>query len=76
MSSIILQALDERLPKGDMKMPGTHEKKGSSHVEQPTDNNKFSSVFNSNNGVNYGGGPKFNFPEIELKKFDGAKVFT
>jgi hypothetical protein len=39
-------------------------------------NKQFSSGFNSNSGVNYGGGPKFNFPKIELKKFDGTKVFT
>jgi hypothetical protein len=37
MSSIILQALDERLPKGDMKMLGTHENKGSiTTILQPT----------------------------------------
>jgi hypothetical protein len=76
MSSIILQSLDERLPKGDMKMPGTHENKGSVHVEKPTDNKKFSSGFKSNSGINYGGGHKFNFPKIELKKFDGTKIFT
>jgi hypothetical protein len=40
------------------------------------DNKKFSSGFNSNSGVNYGGGPKFNLPKIELKNFDGTKVFT
>jgi gas vesicle protein len=38
MSSMMFQALDERLPKGDIKMQGTHENKGSIHVEQPTDN--------------------------------------
>jgi hypothetical protein len=77
MSSMIIQALDERFPKGDMKMQGTHENKGSIHVEQTANNNPFStSESNSNNGVNYGGGPKFNFPKIELKKFDGTEVFT
>jgi hypothetical protein len=63
MSSMIFQALDERLPKGDIKMQGTHENKGSIHVEQTANNKPFStSEFNSNSGVNYGGGPKFNFP--------------
>jgi hypothetical protein len=77
MSSMIFQALDERLPKGDIKMQGTHENKCSIHVEQTANNNLFStSESNSNSGVNYGGGPKFNFPKIELKKFDGTKVFT
>ena len=64
MSFIILQDLDERIPKGDRKMPGTHENKGSIHVEQPTDNKQYSSGMNSNSGVNYGGGLKFNFPKI------------
>jgi hypothetical protein len=76
LSSMIFHALDERLSKGDIKMQGTHENKGSIQVEQPVDNKQFSSGFNSNSGVNYGGGPKFNFPKIELKKFDGTKVFT
>jgi hypothetical protein len=35
MSSIISHSLDERLPKGDIKMQGTHENKVSIHVEQP-----------------------------------------
>jgi hypothetical protein len=62
-----------------MSQPRTRmneENKGSIHVEQPANNKQFSSGFNSNSGVNYGGGPKFNFPKIELKKFDGTKVFT
>jgi hypothetical protein len=33
-------------------------------------------VTNSNSGVNFGEGPTFNFPKIELKKFDGTRVFT
>jgi hypothetical protein len=76
MSSVIFHALDERLTKGDIKMQGTHEKKVSIHVEETSDNKQFSSGFNSNSGVNYGGGPKLNFSKIELKKFDGTKVFT
>jgi hypothetical protein len=70
MSSLIIQNLYEKIPKGDIKIPKTHENKGISHVEQPSKNKKFSSGFNSNSGVNYGGGPKFNLPNIELKKFD------
>jgi hypothetical protein len=54
----------------------THENKGIIHVEQPTSSKQFSSVFNSNSGVNYDRGPKLNFPKIELKKIDGTKVFT
>jgi hypothetical protein len=69
---MIFHALDERLPKGDIKMQGTHENKGGIKVEQPADNNQFSSGFNSNSRVNNGGGPKFNFP---LNKFDGKEVF-
>jgi hypothetical protein len=53
-------------------MKGTHENKGSIRVEQHVDNNQFFNGFNSNSGVNYGGGPKFNLPKIELKKFDGT----
>ena len=65
MSSMIFQALDERLLKGDIKMQGTHENKGSIKVEQPTNNTIFSSGFNSNSGVNYGWGPNsVNFPKV------------
>jgi len=54
-------------------MKGTHENKGSIHVEKPTDNKPFStSESNSNSGVNYVGGPRFNFPSIELNNFDGT----
>jgi hypothetical protein len=77
MSSMIFQDLDERFPKGYIKMQGTHENKGSIHVEQTANNKPFSTIeSNSNSGVNYGGGPKFNFPKIELNKFDGTKAFT
>ena len=76
MSSMIFQALGERLPKGDIKMKWIHENKGSIHVENTTDNKQLWSGFDSNSGVNYGGGPKVNFPKIQLKKFDGIKVFT
>jgi hypothetical protein len=73
ISSMIFQALDERFPKGYIKMQGTHENKSSIHVEQNANNNQFSaSESNSNSGFNYGGGPKFNFPKIALKKFDGT----
>jgi hypothetical protein len=40
---VIFHASDERLPKGDIKMKGTHENKGSTHVVQPIDNKQFSS---------------------------------
>jgi hypothetical protein len=77
MSFMIFEALDGRLPKGDIKMQGTHENKVSIHVEQTVNNKQFlTSESNSNSGVNYGGGPKFNFPNIELNNFDGTKVFT
>ena len=71
MSSLIFQVIHERLPKGDIKMEWTHENKCSTHVEQTTNNKQFSGS-KSNCGVNYGGDPKFNFPKIELKKFDGT----
>jgi hypothetical protein len=64
------------IPKGDIKMQGTREDKGSFQVERPAVNNQFSSGFHSKSGFNYGGGPKFNLPKTELKKFDGTKVFT
>ena len=58
-------------------MQGTHENKGNIHVEKTNNNKPFStSESNSNNEINYGGGHKFNFPKMELKKFDGTKVFT
>jgi hypothetical protein len=34
----IIQTLDERLPKSDNVIEGTHENKGSIHVEQPSNN--------------------------------------
>jgi hypothetical protein len=74
---MIFQALEERLPKGDIKIKGIHENKGSIHVEQIANNYIFpTSESNSNSGFNYGGSIKFNFPKIKLKKFDGTKVFT
>jgi hypothetical protein len=77
MFSLIFQAIDEGFSKGDIKMEWTHENKGSTHVEQTANNKPFStSESNSNSGVNSGGGPKFNFPKIELKNFDGTEVFT
>jgi hypothetical protein len=72
---MLFHALDERLFKGDIKMQGTHENKGNILVEQLVDNKQFSSGYNSNSGVSYDGGFKFNFPKFELKKFDGSKVF-
>jgi hypothetical protein len=75
MSSLISQAIDGRLPKGDIKMEWTHENKGSTHFEKSANNKPFSES-NSNYGVNSGGGSKFNFPKIELNKFDGTEVFT
>jgi hypothetical protein len=53
-------------------MSGTHENKGSIHVEELVDNKQFSSGVNSNSGVNYGGVLKFKFPKIELNKFYGT----
>ena len=72
----ILQTLDVRLPKSDIVTKVTHVNKVSIHVEKPTSNKKNSSGFNSNSGFNYGGGPKLNFPKLELKKFDGTDAFT
>jgi hypothetical protein len=57
-------------------MQGTHENNGSIHVQKVVDNTHFSSGFNFNSGVNYGGGPKFNFPNNELKTFYGTNIFT
>ena len=76
MSSMIFHALDESHSKENIKMKGTQENKCSILVEQPDENKSFSSGFNSNSGVNYGGGPKVNFPKIELKNFDGITIFT
>ena len=70
MSSMIFHAQDERLSKGNVKMQGTQENKGSIMVEQIVNSNKFSSGFISNSRFNYSGGPKFNFPNIELNNFD------
>jgi hypothetical protein len=40
-------------------------------------NKNFPGVFNSNSGVTYGWFPKgVNLPKVELRKFDGTKVFT
>jgi hypothetical protein len=38
LSSMIFHALNERLSKGDIKMKGTQENKGSIPVEQPVNN--------------------------------------
>jgi hypothetical protein len=73
----ILQTLYGRLPKSDIVTEETHENKGSIHARQLAINKHFSCGFNSNSGVNYGWVPKgLNFPKVELKKFDGTKVFT
>jgi hypothetical protein len=73
----ILEALYGRLPKIDKGSKGTHENKGSVQVEQLSNNKNFPRGFNSNNGVTYGWSPKgVNLPKVELRKFDGTKVFT
>ena len=54
LSSMIFHALDERLPKGDIKKKGTHENKCSIHVEQPSRNNHMLGGFNTNIRVNQG----------------------
>jgi hypothetical protein len=41
MSSLIFQDLDEIFLKGYIKMEGTHENKGSTHVEQTVNNKPF-----------------------------------
>jgi hypothetical protein len=71
LSSMIFHVLDERISKGDIKMQGNQENKGSIMVEQLVGNKQISSGFKFNSGVNYIGDLKFNFPKIELKKFDG-----
>jgi len=72
-----MQTLDGMLPNSDNVSKVTHENKGSSHVEQPSSNKHLLGEFNSNSGVNYGWVPKcINFTKVELKKFDGTKVFT
>jgi hypothetical protein len=76
LSSMIFQAIDERHPKGYIKIQGTHENKGSIQVEQLVNNKQFYSGFNFNSGVNYSVFPKLDIPKTELKKFDGTKVFT
>jgi hypothetical protein len=77
LQNSILQTLDGRLPKSNIVTKETHENKGSIHAEQTANNKQYSSGFNSNNGVNYGWGPKgVNFHKVELNKFDGMEVFT
>ena len=69
----ILKTLDGRLHKSDSVTEENHENKGSIHVEQPSNNNHFSSGFNSNSGFNYGWVHKgVNFPKDESHKFDGT----
>jgi len=75
--STIIKTLDQRPSKSDIVTEGTRENIGSVHVEQLSNNKNFLGGFNSNSGVNYGWVPKgVNFPNVELKKFDGKKVFT
>jgi hypothetical protein len=76
MEQNIMESLIGKLPKIYKVFEGTHENKCSIQVEQHIDNKQFSSGFRSNSGVNYGRGPKFNFLNIELNKFDGTEVFT
>jgi hypothetical protein len=53
--------------KGCIKTEGIHENTSSTHVEQIANNKPFStSESNSYSGVNYGGGPNFNFSKNEL----------
>jgi hypothetical protein len=77
LQNFILQTLDGRIPKIETITKETHENKGSIHIEQPTNNNKFLGGFNSSSVVNYGWVSKGDkFPKVELKKFDGTQVFT
>jgi hypothetical protein len=77
MVARLIQTLDERLPKSDNVTEGTHENKGSIHVEQPSINKHIPGGFNSNIGANHGWVPKgIHFPKVELRKFDGTYVFT
>jgi hypothetical protein len=77
MEQKIIEALIGRLPKIDKVSKGTHENKGSIQVEQLSKNKIFLGGFNSKHGVTYGWFPKgVNLPTVELKKFDGTKVFT
>ena len=66
LSSMMFHALDDKLSKGDIKMKGAQENKGSIQVEQHVNNKQFSSGFNSNSGVNDVGGTKFNFGKLNL----------
>jgi hypothetical protein len=77
MENTILEALNGRFPKIDKVFEGTHENKGSIKVEHFFNNKKFSGGLNSNIGVTYGWSPKrVNLSTVELRKFDGTKVFT
>jgi hypothetical protein len=73
----IIEALNGRLSKIDKVSKGTHENKGSIQVEQLSNNKNVPREFKSNSGVTCGWFLKgVNLPKVELKKFDGTKVFT
>ena len=74
---MIIQALDERLPKSDNVAQGTHENKYSVLVEQSFINKHILGVFNSNIGENHGWFPEgIHFPKINMRKFDGDDPIT
>jgi hypothetical protein len=56
---------------------GTHENKGSIHVEKLSNKKNFPGGFNSNSEVNYGWFTKgMNLPKVGLRKFDGTYFFN
>jgi hypothetical protein len=60
-----MEALKGRFPKIDKVSEGTHENKGSIHVEQLSNNKNFLGEFNSNNRFTYRWSPKgVNLPKV------------
>jgi hypothetical protein len=74
MSSMILHALDERLPKGDIKMQGNHENVEEIKIE--SQNHDYSSLQDPHHqGFNVA--PRNYFiPKIDMRKFDGKDPIT
>lgn len=73
--SMLMQALNERIPKSDNMAHGNH--KDSVHVEQPSINKHIIRGFDSNNGGIQGWFPRgIQLPKIDIKKFDGNNPIT
>jgi hypothetical protein len=74
MSSMILHALDESLPKGEIKLQGNHENAEEINIESY--NHDYSSLQDPHH-QSFNAAPRNYFiPNIDMRKFDGKYLIT